>query len=137
MVGLFAMCRLFSDYTKFGYDWGGSVTAEPADKNPDRIVYTCCHSLACTCPVKGARVEWNVHGCCYAPISPDRPNCWCGKNGDAIKFGGVNWSRPESVAGSVRSAASHSPSPLARMCVFVGYLAQSIAIHCHSGRAYM
>jgi hypothetical protein len=103
MVGLFSMCRLFSDHTKFGYDWGGSVTAEPADKNPDRIVYSCCHSLSCTCPVKGSRVLWDVHGCCHAPISSVRPKCWCGKNGDAIKFGGVNWSRPESVAGSVRS----------------------------------
>jgi hypothetical protein len=48
MVGLFLICDAFGEHIKFGYDWGGSVTAEPADKNPDRVVWDCCHSLACT-----------------------------------------------------------------------------------------
>ena len=39
MVGLFQMCDAFSQHVKFGYDWGGSVTAEAADKNEDRTVY--------------------------------------------------------------------------------------------------
>jgi hypothetical protein len=117
MVGLFAMCESFSEHTKFGYDWGGSVTAEAADTNPDRVVYSCCHSLSCTCLAQGTRVLWDVHGCCCAPVNPGRATCWCGKNGEVIKFGGVNWSRPESVAGSVcaplsscccPSAASHA-----------------------------
>lgn len=33
----------------FGYDWGGSSTAEPADSDPDRVVPACCLSRNCTC----------------------------------------------------------------------------------------
>ena len=49
MVGLFQMCDAFSQHVKFGYDWGGSHTAEPADKDPNRLVPECCLSLACSC----------------------------------------------------------------------------------------
>ena len=49
MVGLFLMCELYGDFVKFGYDWGGSDTAEGSDANPERVVPACCHSLACSC----------------------------------------------------------------------------------------
>ena len=49
MVGLFLMCELYGDFVKFGYDWGGSDTAEGSDSNPQRVVPACCHSLACAC----------------------------------------------------------------------------------------
>ena len=48
MVGLFLMCELYGDFVKFGYDWGGSDTAEGSDANPERVVPACCHSLACS-----------------------------------------------------------------------------------------
>eukprot|EP01045_Picozoa_sp_COSAG04_P025673 COSAG04_NODE_3413_length_2834_cov_2.395978_1_plen_667_part_10 len=72
MVGLFAMCKVFTNL-KFGYDWGGSTTAEPADANPKRIVPDCCHSLSCTCA--------------------DRSS--------VMIVGPVDWSNPKSVAGSM------------------------------------
>jgi hypothetical protein len=79
MEGLFKMCSTFGEHVKFGYDWGGSTTAEPADMNPNRVVYDCCHSLSCTvgtgpgqCPVQGAPIK-----------------------------GPVDWRNPKSVAGSM------------------------------------
>ena len=79
MVGLFQMCDAFSEHVKFGYDWGGSVTAEAADKNEDRTVYDCCHSLACT-----------------VGTGPGQ----CAIRGRPIR-GPVDWSNPKSVAGSM------------------------------------
>ena len=79
MVGLFQMCDAFSQHVKFGYDWGGSVTAEAADKNEDRTVYDCCHSLACT-----------------VGTGPGQ----CAIRGRPIR-GPVDWSNPKSVAGSM------------------------------------
>eukprot|EP01047_Picozoa_sp_COSAG01_P060496 COSAG01_NODE_7422_length_3214_cov_3.664526_1_plen_835_part_10 len=49
MVGLFKLCEDLNDFVKFGYDWGGSSTAEPSDLNPERLVPACCESLACSC----------------------------------------------------------------------------------------
>lgn len=63
MVELFGLCDQLSWLT-FGYDWGGSSTAEPADKDPNRLVPDCCLSLACSCAnrsstmVKGP-VDWS------------------------------------------------------------------------------
>ena len=73
MVALFALCDMNHTRVKFGYDWGGSSTAEPADKDPERLVRSCCHSLACSCDHRSA--NW-------------------------IK-GPVDWSNPKSVAGSM------------------------------------
>eukprot|EP01046_Picozoa_sp_COSAG06_P031396 COSAG06_NODE_3053_length_5914_cov_126.204643_2_plen_1719_part_00 len=78
MVGLFQVCDAFSEHVKFGYDWGGSVTAEAADKNEDRTVYDCCHSLACT-------------------VGPGPGQC--AVRGRPIR-GPVDWRNPKSVAGS-------------------------------------
>ena len=79
MVGLFQMCDAFGEHVKFGYDWGGSVTAEAADKSEDRTVYDCCHSLACT-----------------VGTGPGQ----CAVRGRPIR-GPVDWSNPKSVAGSM------------------------------------
>jgi len=73
MVALFALCDLYPQQVMFGYDWGGSSTAEKADKDPERLVPECCHSLACSCGVY--------------------------KSTFMIK-GAVDWSDPKSVAGS-------------------------------------
>ena len=78
MVGLFQMCKAFSEHVKFGYDWGGSVTAEAADKNEGRTVYDCCHSLACT-----------------VGTGPGQ----CAVRGRPIR-GPVDWRNPKSVMGS-------------------------------------
>ena len=78
MVGLFLVCDGFNEHVKFGYDWGGSVTAEPSDKNPDRLVYDCCHSLACTIGTGAGQ---------------------CRVRGKPVR-GPVDWSNPKSVAGS-------------------------------------
>jgi hypothetical protein len=69
MVGLFQMCSAFGEHVKFGYDWGGSVTAEAADKNEDRTVYDCCHSLACTVGTKcrDCGVARHYHQFAYTP----------------------------------------------------------------------
>ena len=74
MVRLFALCDK-SHGVKFGYDWGGSATAEPADADPNRRVRTCCYSLACSCEVKGhwitGPVDWrnpkSVRGSMWFP----------------------------------------------------------------------
>eukprot|EP01046_Picozoa_sp_COSAG06_P026907 COSAG06_NODE_2343_length_7038_cov_74.415622_2_plen_397_part_00 len=79
MVGLFLICDAFGEHVKFGYDWGGSVTAEPADKNPDRVVWDCCHSLACTVGSGAGQ---------------------CAVRGRPLR-GPVDWSDPKSVAGSM------------------------------------
>jgi hypothetical protein len=79
MVGLFLICDAFGEHIKFGYDWGGSVTAEPADKNPDRVVWDCCHSLACTVGSGAGQ---------------------CAVRGKPLR-GPVDWSNPKSVAGSM------------------------------------
>jgi hypothetical protein len=75
MVGLFALCSQYPDYIKFGYDWGGSSTAEYVDTDPRRRVRKCCLSLACSCP-HGVRSSEYVTG-------------------------PVIWSDPRSVAGSM------------------------------------
>ena len=66
MKALFALCDMHRTHVKFGYDWGGSSTAEPADKDPNRLVPECCLSLACSCGhdrstimVKGPVQWWN------------------------------------------------------------------------------
>ena len=74
MVRLFALCDK-SHGVKFGYDWGGSATAEAADADPNRRVRTCCYSLACSCEVKGhwitGPVDWrnpkSVRGSMWFP----------------------------------------------------------------------
>jgi hypothetical protein len=71
MQALFWLCTRYNSALKFGYDWGGSSTAEAADSNPHRVVHDCCMSLACTCAAKGREV-----------------------------IGPVDWSDPTSVAGS-------------------------------------
>ena len=71
MNGLFDTCRWYPDRVSFGYDWGGSSSADRSDADPDRVVYSCCHSVACTCKPKGVMI-----------------------------IGSVNWSDPESVMGS-------------------------------------
>ena len=53
MVALFDLCDTCMhqqqvNQVKFGYDWGGSSTAEAADLDPARRVPACCHSLACS-----------------------------------------------------------------------------------------
>jgi hypothetical protein len=73
MAALFALCEAHSDVLKFGYDWGGSSTAEPSDTDPGRVVPSCCHSLSCTCDVRGS----------------------------GLIRGPVDWSNPLSVAGSM------------------------------------
>ena len=82
MVNLFKLCDKHTETgqaghreghtVKFGYDWGGSATAEAADKDPNRRVRTCCYSLACSCATKG---HWIT--------------------------GPVDWSNPKSVRGSM------------------------------------
>eukprot|EP01045_Picozoa_sp_COSAG04_P021598 COSAG04_NODE_2341_length_4295_cov_5.618061_3_plen_810_part_00 len=66
MKALFALCDIHRTHVQFGYDWGGSVTAEPADRDPNRLVPECCLSLACSCGeyrstamVKGPVQWWN------------------------------------------------------------------------------
>jgi len=56
MVALFALCDMHQQQVKFGYDWGGSSTAEAADKDPARRVPQCCLSLACSCGAKRSTV---------------------------------------------------------------------------------
>jgi hypothetical protein len=51
MAALEGICEMHQLQVKFGYDWGGSSTAEPADRDPHRRVPECCLSLACTCDV--------------------------------------------------------------------------------------
>lgn len=76
MVGLFKLCEKQSTRetrtVRFGYDWGGSATAEASDADPNRRVRTCCYSLACTCEEKG---HWIT--------------------------GPVDWGNPKSVRGSM------------------------------------
>eukprot|EP01050_Picozoa_sp_SAG11_P000959 SAG11_NODE_37_length_21777_cov_4.523711_9_plen_443_part_00 len=72
MDGLFKLCESYTSNLKFGYDWGGSSTAEPSYKDKKRRVNDCCHSVACTCEVKGK-----------------------------VVIGPVDWSDPKSVAGSM------------------------------------
>ena len=43
MKALFALCDMHYKHVKFGYDWGGSSTAEPADKDPNRLVPESLH----------------------------------------------------------------------------------------------
>ena len=71
MTGLFDTCRRYPERVQFGYDWGGSSSADDSDSDPNRIVYACCRSVACTCRPKGAMI-----------------------------IGKVDWSDPESVMGS-------------------------------------
>lgn len=74
MVALFALCEMYQVSVKFGYDWAGSATAEPADIDEDRLVPECCLSLGCA----------------------------CGANKSTVKVkGAVQWSDPKSVAGSL------------------------------------
>eukprot|EP01045_Picozoa_sp_COSAG04_P004159 COSAG04_NODE_176_length_21411_cov_10.599240_26_plen_399_part_01 len=73
MKALFALCDMYQAHVKFGYDWGGSVTAEPADKDPERLVPECCLSLGCACATRAT----------------------------AMVKGPVDWSNPKSVAGSL------------------------------------
>lgn len=74
MRALEGLCEMYTLHVKFGYDWGGSSTAEPADKDPNRRVPECCHSLACSC---GVYYKSRV-----------------------MVTGPVDWSDPKSVAGS-------------------------------------
>ena len=73
MTALEGLCEMFQLQVKFGYDWGGSSTAELADRDPERSVPECCHCLACTC---------GVYKSAFMIICP------------------VEWSNPMSVAGS-------------------------------------
>ena len=75
MKALFGLCARHQTRVKFGYDWGGSATTEPADKDPKRRVPECCLSLACSC-------------------GPDRAST-------VMVEGPVDWSNPKSVAGSM------------------------------------
>eukprot|EP01050_Picozoa_sp_SAG11_P009709 SAG11_NODE_931_length_6499_cov_28.824219_1_plen_1551_part_00 len=74
MIGLEIICEIYGEYVKFGYDWGGSSTAEGSDADPARVVPACCHSLACSC---GA----------FRSLE--------------MITGPVDWSNPLSVAGSM------------------------------------
>ena len=74
MVALFSLCDMNHKHVKFGYDWAGSATAEPADINEERVVPDCCLSLGCACGALKSSVK--------------------------IK-GAVQWGDPKSVAGSL------------------------------------
>ena len=100
MKALEGLCDLHHQQVKFGYDWGGSSTAEPSDANSNRQVRSCCHSLACTCTLKGEVVSWNVTVCCGQAFA----ECTCsddryGKG--QLVLGSVNWRDAMSVAGSM------------------------------------
>eukprot|EP01047_Picozoa_sp_COSAG01_P057890 COSAG01_NODE_6749_length_3516_cov_5.334504_2_plen_507_part_00 len=58
---------------RFRYDWGGSSNAEPADADKSRVVPICCMSSACAC---------GIH-----------------RSSKTVR-GPVDWSNPQSVAGS-------------------------------------
>ena len=62
MTGLFAKSHEYPERVSFGYDWAGSSSADASDTNPDRIVYACCYSVACSCRPKGlllvGPVDW-------------------------------------------------------------------------------
>ena len=75
MKELELLCKRFP-WLSFGYDWGGSSTAEPADSDPDRLVPDCCLSLACSCTPRSVRmvkgpVDWSdaksVNGSVWFP----------------------------------------------------------------------
>eukprot|EP01045_Picozoa_sp_COSAG04_P032064 COSAG04_NODE_6158_length_1395_cov_2.679012_2_plen_369_part_01 len=66
MKALFGLCDMNYKHVKFGYDWAGSSTAEPADTDANRLVPECCLSLACSCGdhrstvmIKGPVQWWN------------------------------------------------------------------------------